>query len=496
MKAGLHGQTNFHNLIQAAEMLFQPPEHCQNRSLCESLAALRTDAERYCMQLQDCTAESATQDASPVCSLEATWGKCPLFYAQQLLKAAVESERAWLTGRGCKFENTSTAPTAEAEGDIHGRQAQESAAETAAGDMENRMGLQGGANGSAAQGAAPDQALHSSHGMSQQDDIMCAQQRLSLSVTSDSDIDIGGTPPPLPPPVVRLDWARPGTRTGAAAAQQAHLTSQHGMAGPHTVQEQMALVPDTYADQDDAQCVPRLASCEVAKAPGSDSSPELEDIENSSLHSNRGMRLSGSPNKPSSEETKHAQHGGDSREPAGQVGTPHEGTPYSSPVGIIQSQQEQPAAGHERSAPAENSSDPPDTPYSSPAEVPLGQEAPDQAPRGPPSAAGAPEADLSEDDLFEDAAQTLPDASTQATARPGFAQTPESAGHGEGLHPLQQPSEGAAAQGTAAATSPGATQHDVNILVSLFNSFAYCYLTNRRGDAPSTQTSLHSWHVG
>ena len=79
---------------------------CQNRSLCESLAALRTDAERYCMQLHDCSQQtSATQDASPVShSLEATWGKYPLFYAQQLLKAAVESERAWLTGRGCKFD--------------------------------------------------------------------------------------------------------------------------------------------------------------------------------------------------------------------------------------------------------------------------------------------------------------------------------------------------------------------------------------------------------
>ena len=471
MNGGLQGPRDPCSLLQAAELLFEPPERCQNRSLCDSLAGLRAEAERYCVQLQKCTAESALQDASRICSLGATWDKYPLFYAQQLLRAAVDSERVRLTGSGSKSEITSTAPTAD-EGDTHGRQAEEREAGARVAATEGRTALQGSASGNAGQGAAPDQALHSSHAMSQQDDIMCAQQRLSLSVTSDSDIDIGGTPPPLPPPVVRLYWASPGSEAGAATAQKAHPGCQHDRAGPHTVQEQMALVPDTYEDLDEAQCVPRLASCEAAEPQGSDDSPELEDIENSSLHSNGGLRLSGSPSKPSSQQAKCVQHGGVSQEPAGQDGTLHEDTPYSSPVGVIQSQQEKPAASPEPSAPGMNSRETQDTPYSSPAEVLTDQAAPDQAPTGPPSAAGVPEGDHSEDELFEDAAQTLLDMRTQATVRPASAQGADAAGNNESLHALQQPSHGAAAQEEAAAASPGAKQHDVDVLVSLLNLLA------------------------
>ena len=474
---GLHGRADAESLTEAAETLFEPPEHCQNRSLCDSLAALRAEAEQCCAQLHERTAEFATQEFSPACSLQATWDKNPLFYAQQLLTAAVEAERVRLTDPGSASNKTSTAAAAQAGCDTQAQQAPAvgSAAEAAAAAAESREGVHGIDSGAATQGAAPDQAGPSAHSMSQQDDVMCAQRRLSLSMPSDSDVDIGGTPPPLPPPVIRLDWASPGSWAGAAADQQAHLGSQHGPAGLENLQEQLALVPDTYEDLLSAQRVPELASGKAAEAPGSESSLEMEDIENSSLHSNGGLRLSGSPGKPSSQQAKQAQrakHGSDSQEPAGPEGIPHTDTPYSSPLETLQSQQEHPAASDRPSAPIRDSRDAQDTPYSSPTEVPLDQAAPHQALRGAPSTADAAEGDCSEDEVFEDAAQTLLDLRSQATGRPGSAQAADSAGPDEGVHDVQPSSDGAAAQQEAAAASPLAVQDDLNVLVSFLHCSA------------------------
>ena len=492
-KGDLHGREDQCLLRHAAEALFEPPQHCQNGSLCDSLAALRAAAEQCCVQHHELIAGIATQDADPCLSLQATWDKYPLFYAQQLLRAALESERTLLTYLGGKRNNTSTAPSADPGRGAARRLAfgMEGEAGAAATGTEDRLGAHGSVTPSTAQGAAPAQPGPASHSMSQQDDVMCAQQRLSLSIPSDSDIDVGGTPPPLPPPAIRPDWAGPGSGAGAAAAQQARLSSQQGCIGLRTSQEQIALVPDTYEDMDGAQRVPELASSEAAEAQDIDSPLEMDDVENSSLHSNGGLRLSGSPSKTGSQRAKHAQqgtqaqgqadrpdaqhakHGGDSREPAGQEGTPHEDTPYSSPVETLHSQQEHPAAGQKASAPTLNSRNHQDTPYCSPAEVPLDQAAPDQAPRGPSPAGGAAEGSLSEDELFEDAAQTLLEFRTQGAPRQGSAQAAASAGNDEGLRAQQQPPDGAAAQGEGAATSPGAMLHDMNVLVSLHRSLAW-----------------------
>ncbi len=479
---GLHERENYGSLIEAAEVLFEAPEHCQNRSLCDSLAALRTEAEQYCAQLHEQPAEFATQDTSVSHSLQATWDKYPLFYAQQLLKAAVEAERTRLTGPSSSLTKTSTAAATHSGRDAHAQQAPavESAAGAAAGEaaaaIESREAVHGSDNGTGAQSTAPEQAVPFTHSMSQQDDVMCAQRRLSLSMPSDSDIDIGGTPPPLPPPVVRLDWASPGSRAEAAAAQQAHLGSQRGAAGLQVLQEQVALVPDTYEDLDGEQRVPELATGKAAEASGSESSLEMEDIENSSLHSNGGLRLSGSPGKPSSQQAKHSQHakhGSDSHEPAVPEGTLHTDTPYSSPLETLQSQQEQPAAGATPSASIRDSRNAQGTPYSSPAEAPLDQAAPDQAPRGTPSLVHAADGDRSEDEVFEDVAQTLLGFSSQATGRPGSAQAADSAGPHEGLHAVQPLSSGTAAQEEAAANSPGAIQEDANVLVRSYRALLF-----------------------
>ena len=455
-------------------MLFEPPEHCQNRSLCDSLAALRAEAEHFCAQLHERAAELVPQDVSPGYSLQATWDKYPLFYAQQLLTAAVEAERVRLTGPGSQVDNTSTAAVADTSARyIYAQHApdveREAAAASAAAAVDSGEGVHGGDNGTATQGAAPDQAGPSAHSMSQQDDVMWAQRRLSLSMPSDSDIDIGGTPPPLPPPVVRLDWASPGSRAGAAATRQAQPGSQHGAAGLQALREVVALVPDTYEDLDGAQQVPELASSKAAEGAGSESSFEMEDIENSSLHSNGGLHLSESPGRASSQRAKqaqHAKHGSDSQEPAGPQGSPHTDTPYSSPLETLQSQQERPPAGDKPSAPTKDSREAQGTPYSSPAEVPLDEAVPDKALRGPPSAADAAEEDRSEDEVFEDAAQTLLVLRSQALGRPGSAQAADSAGPDEGLHAVQPSSGGTAPQEEAAAASPGAVQDDENVLVS------------------------------
>lgn len=490
-KGALHGQEAQCLLRQATEVLFEPPDHCQNRSLCDSLAALRAAAEQYCPQLHGQTGDIATQDAEPGLTLRATWERYPLFYAQQLLKAALESERIRLTDPSSTRQKAGTAPSACSGRGAARRLAcgMQGAAGAATAEAEGPVGVHGSVIPSTAQGAAPAQSVPAPHSESQHDDFMRAQQRLSLSIPFDSDIDVGGTPPPLPPPAIRPDWASPGSRAGTAAVQRANL----GCIGLQTSQEQMALVPDTYEDLNGAQQVPELASSEITKARSTGVSPETDDVENSSLHSNGGLRLSGSSGKTGSQQAKHAQHGiqaqgqagwphaqharhgSDGREPAGHEGTPPEDTPYSSPIESSHRQQEHPAAGGEPSAPTKNDKDPQDTPYSSPAEGPLDQAAPDQAPLGPPPAGRAADGDLSEDEVFEDAAQTLLDLRTQPSGRPGPAQAADPAENDEDLHARQQTSDGAAAHGEAAATSP--MQHRINVLVSLHCLFCVVVLS-------------------
>jgi len=287
---------------------------------------------------------------------------------------------------------------------------------------------------------------------------------------------------------------------------------EHGLVRPHASQgalEQMALVPDTYEDLGDAQQVATMhqqVAC-AAEVPDSNDT-ETESVENNSLHSNGGLRLSGSLDRPDSHQAKHAsdsqslsqaskpasqqvkraldslgsgqagkpsskqlQHTSEEREPAWTDSAAQQDMLYSSPVDRTCSQPEQPTAKKKGPANASKTDSPQDTPYSSPTEVLVDQAAPDQAPQGFPSAAAAEggRGGHSDDEVFEDAAetaQTLLDLKAQPRDKPDSALAWASAGNGS-----LQAQEGVLydghAQRKAAAESSGKLPYDVSILVSL-----------------------------
>jgi len=290
------------------------------------------------------------------------------------------------------------------------------------------------------------------------------------------------------------------------------MGSEHGLAGPHASRgalEHMALVPDTYEGLGDAQQVATMhqrVAC-AAEVPDSNDT-EMEDVENNSLHSNGGLRLSESPGIPLSQRAKHApdsqslsqaskpasqqgkrapdclvsgqagkpsskqlQHTSQDREPALTGSAAQQDTPYSSPVDRTCSQREKPTAENKGPANVSNTNPPQDTPYSSPTEVLVDQAAPDQAPQGIPSTAAADggQGGHSDDEVFEDAAeiaQTLLDLKAQPRDKPSSALAWASAGSGTLQAQEGVPDDGYA-QSNAAAESSGGLPYDVSILVSL-----------------------------
>lgn len=197
----------------AKELLCEPPEKCQNRSLCNSLAALHSETELLCVEFHKRTGLVASQDNSLQSALQALWSECSLSCAKQLLQAALKAEREQLTADSSAAEDASSVPLVNAGKDAAGQEAPATQTETGA----EIKGSTPATHGMASQSTPTEQAAHVAHSTSEQDDIICAQHRPSSSPRSDSDIDIGGTPPVLPPPMVRLDWA---TLSNSAEARQ------------------------------------------------------------------------------------------------------------------------------------------------------------------------------------------------------------------------------------------------------------------------------------
>ena len=290
------------------------------------------------------------------------------------------------------------------------------------------------------------------------------------------------------------------------------MGSEHGFAPPHATRgalEHMALVPDTYEGLGDAQQVATMHQRVACAAEVPDiNDTEMEDVENNSLHSNGGLRLSGSLDRPDSHQAKHAsnsqslsqaskpasqqvkraldilvsgqagkpsskelQHTSEETQPAWTDSAAQQDTPYSSPVDRTCSQLEQPTAENIGPVNASDTNLPQDTPYSSPTEVLVDQTAPDQAPQGSPSAAAADggHKSHSDDEVFEDAAdiaQMLPDLKAQQREKSSSALAWASAGSGS-LQAQEGVPDDEYAQRNAAAESSGQLLYDVNILVSL-----------------------------
>ena len=188
---------------------------------------------------------------------------------------------------------------------------------------------------------------------------------------------------------MRPDWAGPGSRAVAAIEaefigrqingnSQGHLVGSR--AAPEDAQAEMALVPDTYEDLGGAQQVPVLAPEQAGgQAEGvPDSSPCMENIENSSLHSNCGLQTAESPPKPGSQ----PMHLSESPpKPRSQPMHHSERPPKPSSQHAKQHPDSAPAAGSPVTHPS-----PQDTPYGSPAGGAPCQAALDQDPAGPPAA--------------------------------------------------------------------------------------------------------------
>jgi len=196
---------------QAKELLCEPPEKCQNRSLCNSLAALHSETELLCVEFHKRTGLVASQDNSLQSALQALWSDYSLSHAKQLLQAALKAEREQLTANSRAAEDASSAPLVNTGKDAADQETPATQTEIGA----EIIGSTPATHGRASQSTPTEQAAHVTHSTSEQDDIMCAQQRPSSSPRSDSDIDIGGTPPFLPPPAVRLDWASSGNTAEA-----------------------------------------------------------------------------------------------------------------------------------------------------------------------------------------------------------------------------------------------------------------------------------------
>lgn len=434
----MDGNPDISTWNQAAELLFWAPEQCSNSSLCNSLAALQAETKRHCAHLSemDCNSNDIIHDSA----MRGIADKYNLEYTLWLLESALGAERLRLTAADSAAQAADNTPAVMTGHDTKVQQLQATQPETA-GDMEDPW--QDDASAAAGQDRLPDEAAEGHLSAQTQDEVVCAQRHPSLSPPSDSDISIGGTPPPLPQPQVRPDWARAAHRagTGAPAAAQQVLEMQSAPntssdepwldrepasddagRGAHAQQgqggsqgrsrdpqasalEEMALIPDTYADMKEVQQLPDQDMHPVAPEliPQSDI-PLHEDIENSCRHSNGGGRLPDSPCKPSSQQAKPGTDGA----PAAQADTPPGLTQHNSPIW--------------------DDSSPMETPFNSPEEMDMDQPAPDQAPQQPPptEAAGLEDAagDSPGNEVCEDAAeaaQALLELESQPSPRPASA---------------------------------------------------------------------------
>ena len=271
---------------------------------------------------------------------------------------------------------------------------------------------------------------------------------------------------------VRPDWAGPGSRAVAAMEaefldRQINDRSQGHVVGSQAAPEdaqaaEMALVPDTYDDLGGAQQAPVLAPEQAAVQAEElpDSSPCMENIENSSLHSNCGLQTAEGPPQPGSQPMHLSE-------------SPPK--PRSEPIHHPESlpkPSSQHAKQHPDSAPAADSPvihpSPQDTPYDSPAEGAPGQAAPDQEPAGAP-AAGVVGTDNSEDEIFEDAAETA-QILLDMESHPGLAQASAQAaasGGQVGSHAAEGLTcDDSSAEAAAAAASAGSPYNE-DVLVSL-----------------------------
>ena len=363
--------------------------------------------------------------------------KYDLAYTLWLLQAAVEAE--WT--RLAAGESTSGV-FADADGDM----AMAAAESVAALETQVRPGQQAADLGISTQ---------------QREEQGTPPLRVQVCATSDSDIDIGGTPPsppPLPPPQIRPDLdvgggkptaAGIGTRqpvpTAASMEKLAHgkgrrlepmraamalgsaQESQH--ASRRLIDEAMTLVPDTYEGLEDIQQLPDQLHMQEERvfSTADNGSPQRENLENSSLHSNGGVRVSGSPAKADSLPAKPVPG---AAQPASEGKRPisPDDTPYSSPAEALEEQTaapqalEQPLTVSERCHSGHQPQQGSDEVLQQPLDVKdlsrdeglnpgLGvQQLPDETAR---------DEDSSGDELFEDAAQTLLELESHPGFRPG-----------------------------------------------------------------------------
>lgn len=363
--------------------------------------------------------------------------KYDLAYTLWLLQAALEAE--WT--RLAAGDSTGGAP-ADADGDMA----------MAAADLVPALKTQVGRGQPAA-----DLGLS----MQQHEEEGTPPLRVQACATSDSDIDIGGTPPsppPLPPPQIRPDLdvgagkptaAGIGTRQpaptaasmenpaqgrdrrlepmrAAMAPYSAHI-SQH--ASRRLADEAMALVPDTYEGLEDIQQLPDQLHMqgEHAVSIADNGSPQRENLENSSLHSNGGVHVSGSPAKADSLPAKPVPG---VAQPASEGERPNslDDTPYSSPAEALE---EQIAAPHALEQPPSVSEQCHSGHQPQQASDEVLQQAlavenwsrdeglhPGQGAQQLPDEVARDE-DSSGDELFEDAAQTLLELESHPGFRPG-----------------------------------------------------------------------------
>ena len=363
--------------------------------------------------------------------------KYDLAYTLWLLQAAVEAEWTRLAAG-----DSTSGGLADADGDVA----------MAAADLVPALESQVGPG---------QQAADLGMSMQQHEEEGTPPLRVQACATSDSDIDIGGTPPsppPLPPPQVRpdLDVAagqpiaagigtrqpaptaasmkealqgrgrRPEPMRAAMAPDSAHI-SQH--ASRRLADEAMTLVPDTYEGLEDIQQLPdqlRMQGDHVMKT-ADNGSPQRENLENSSLHSNGGLHVSGSPAKADSLPAKPIPG---AAQPASEGERPDlpDDTPYSSPAEVLEEQTEapqalkQPPTVSERCHSSHEAQQASDEVLQQPLAVEhLSRNEAWDTGQGVQhlSDGAARDEDSSGDELFEDAAQTLLELESHPGFRPG-----------------------------------------------------------------------------
>lgn len=302
---------------------------------------------------------------------------------------------------------------------------------------------------------------------------------------------------------MRPDWAGPGSRAFAAIEAQFIVRQINGssqghvvgsQAAPEDAQAEMALVPDTYEDLGGAQQVPiltpELAEGQAEGVP--DSRPCMENIENSSLHSNCGLQTAESPPKPGSQPMQLSES---PPKPRSQPMHHSERPPKPSSQHVKQHPDSVPAAGSPVTHPT-----PQDTPYGSPAGGGPCQAALDQDPAGPP-AAQAVGADNSEDELFEDAAeaaQILLDMEAQPELAHASALAAASGGQNS-PHAAEGLTHDDSSAEAAAAAAPAGTPYNEDMLVCLNLDLIPCMACMIYCSTSTTKQEVgqvYSWMLG